>query len=407
MASNDFQPVYLARQPIYDRRQSVYAYELLYRAAEGTSAGSVGLEESAATLVRAISEIGLDKLVGDKPAFINIPPYLLTDPCIHLLPKERVVLEILETTEPNAEELEAARALQEAGYKIALDDFVFGTPQAEFIPFCRIVKVDLAQNNQLKLKEIVDFLKKSRVRTLAEKVETIHVYAKCQALGFDYYQGYFFAKPDLVSSKGIPSRKATLLHVLTRLQDPKVTVDQMEQLVSSDVTLAYRLLKLVNSACMALAEEVSSVRAALFHLGLQRVVALVSLLMMSGANEKSSELMVTAMVRAKLCESMAKAIGDDAPEAFFTAGLLSVLEALFDVPMAEILDQLPLTPALRAALTDPQCDSKLARALRASIAYEGGNWGELHLIEGPQVDLNGAYVSALGWADDARRSMAA
>jgi c-di-GMP phosphodiesterase len=406
-STNSSQRVYLARQPIYDRRQAVFAYELLYRTAEGTGKQDIGTEESASTLVRAIAEIGLDRLVGDKPAFINIPPELLGDPVLMLLPKERVVLEILETTPPGPEHLDAARELQLQGYKLALDDFVFGAPQTEFIPFCRFVKVDLTLNNPHKLKEVVDFLKKARVRTLAEKVENIQMYAKCQALGFDYYQGYYFARPDLVSSHGIPARRSTLLHVLTRLQDPKITMDQMEQLVSSDVTLTYRLLRLVNSACVGLGDEVSSTRSALMHLGLRRVVALVSLLMMSGASEKSSELMITAMVRAKMCELVAEAARQEATDSYFTAGLLSVLEALFDAPMEQILEQLPLTPELRLALTDPKADSRLARTLQASVAFEEGNWSKLEMVDGGDVDLGASYVNALDWAEQARRSLAA
>jgi len=398
------QRVYLARQPIYDRRQGVYAYELLYRSATGVGAGDVGREESAATLVRAISEIGLDRLVGEKPAFINIPPYLLTDPSIKLLPKERVVLEILETTNPDPAELEAAAHLQAEGYKLALDDFVYDTPQADFIPFCRFVKVDLVQNDRNQLPDIVQFLKKARVRTLAEKVETMQVYARCQSLGFDYFQGYYFSKPDLVSSRGVPAKRSSLLHVLARLQDPKITMDQMEQVVSTDVNLTYRLLRLVNSAFMALPEEVTSVRSALMRLGLHRVISMVSLLAMSGASEKSSELLIIAMVRAKMCESMALKAQANEPEAYFTVGLLSVLEAMFDTPMSEILEQLPLALPLREALSNPECPSQLARTLRLALSYESGLWSDL---DGSDLDYGSTYLRALDWAEGVKQSMAA
>ena len=399
--------IYLARQPVYDRRLRVFGYELLYRRADCDSAGVVNREESAQTLVRAIADIGLERLVCGLPAFINIPSYLLSDPALELLPKDRVIFEILEETEPTSEALTAAHSLAEKGYRLALDDFVIGSAQEEFLSACKIVKLDLMANKSHAIPAGLQKLKKERLRVLAEKVETMTAYARCQALGFDYFQGYFFARPDIVSSRGVPASRSVLIHLLTRLQEPKVTISELEELVSADVTLTYRLLRLVNSACLSVNREIDSVRTALMVIGIERVVALVSLLAMSGVQDKPSELMVTAMIRAKMCEGVATALGFDNTQTHFTLGLLSVLEAMFDTPMSVLVEQLPLVPELRAALVDPNASGPLAETLRIALRFEAGRWEELEDTLARARAISESYVGAVTWADDAKMALAA
>lgn len=407
MVADEAPTVYLARQPIYDRRLKVYGYELLYRRANCDSAGTVEREESAQTIVRAVADIGLERLVCGLPAFINIPSYLLCDPALELLPKDRVVFEILEETVPTPETLRAAHGLAEKGYRLALDDFVIGSPQEAFLSACKIVKVDLAANKTHTIPAALPKLKRERLRILAEKVETMTAYARCQALGFDYFQGYFFARPDIVSSRGVPASRTVLVQLLTRLQEPNVTIRELEELVSADVTLTYRLLRLVNSACLSLGREVDSVRAALIVLGLERVVALVSLLAMSGVQDKPTELMVTAMIRAKMCEGVASVLGYDNPQKHFTVGLLSVLEAMFDTPMAVLVEQLPILPELKSALVDPTDQGPLAETLRISLRFEEGRWDELADTMARARFINESYVGAVRWAEDVRWALAA
>jgi EAL and modified HD-GYP domain-containing signal transduction protein len=349
----------------------------------------------------------LERLVCGLPAFINIPSYLLTDPALELLPKERVVFEILEETEPTAEALTAAHSLAEKGYRLALDDFVMGSPQEEFLSACKIVKLDLLANKSHVIPAGLQKLKKSRLRVLAEKVETMSAYARCQALGFDYFQGYFFARPDIVSSRGVPASRTVLIHLLTRLQEPRVTIHELEELVSADVTLTYRLLRLVNSACLSLNHEIDSVRTALLVLGIERVVALVSLLAMSGVQDKTNELIVTAMIRAKMCESVATILGFDNTQTHFTVGLLSVLEAMFDTPMSVVMEQLPLAPDLKAALVDPRATGPLAETLRITLRFEAGEWDALEDTIVRAGSIGESYVGAVTWAEDARMALAA
>lgn len=398
--------VFLARQPIYDRRMQIYGYELLFRQGASGQAGLVEAGQSADTIVRAVADIGLQKLVEDKPAFVNVPWYLLGDPAIELLPKERVVLEILEDTEPSEANLEAAAALAAKGYKLALDDFVMGAPQAAFLPYCKIVKLDLPGNNLRTMPLDVKQLKKQGLRVLAEKVETTEMYGRCHAASFDYFQGYFFAKPDLVSSRKVPENGTMLLRLMSMLCQPGVKLSEIQELVSTDLTLSFRLLKLVNSASVALDRPIDSLQTALLVLGTERIVALISLLAMVGLGCKSNDLLTTAMVRAKMCEGLSNALDLPNPSMHFTVGLLSVLEAMFDTPMAELLESLPLAHEIKEALIDPASPGSLGKTLRLAIAFEQGNWTFFDGSDDQQA-ISKSYVSAVTWATETKQSLAA
>jgi EAL and modified HD-GYP domain-containing signal transduction protein len=400
--------VLLARQPIFDRKLQVHAYELLYRGRSSTEAGEVGARESAATIVRAISEIGLEKLVGTKKAYINVPDFLFTEPALLLLPPDRVVLEILEHTLPTRRNLDAVQQLAGKGYKFALDDFEYDSPQAEFLPFVKIVKVDLLQTKALKLEKAVQQLTKTKVKLVAEKVENMESFNKCQALGFHYFQGYFCAKPELVTGNTIPNSLANLITLLNRLQDASVTLNELDQMISVDVGLTYRLLRMVNSVVVNPADEVDSVRTALLILGLERVRALVSLLALAAIEAKPSELMVAALVRAKMCESIAgvKGLGDTSRH--FMVGLLSVLDAMLEMPMSDILKQIPLSGQMKEVLLNSEgISSPLGESLSVAKAFEVGDWDQIGKAAEATPQISRCYLAAVQWADKAAASIAA
>ncbi len=398
--------VFLGRQPIFDRKRGIYGYELLYRREDSASAGSVGREQSAQTIVRAVSEIGLTKLVKDKPAFINVPSYLLADPCLTLLPPDRVVIEILEDTEPTPENLRAVADLASKGYRLALDDFVPGAPQEEFLRLCHIVKLDLPRIDVRRLGSDVLRLKRRGLLVLAEKVETDLAFGQCLRSHCDLFQGYFFARPELVGGQQLPASGSMLVRLMSVLNDPEASMSEVEELVAADVTLAYRLLKLVNSAGLSV-KSVESVHAALLMLGVERVSALVSLLVMAGMGSGRSDLVTIAMIRAKMCEGVAKALGIRDTGTYFTVGLLSVLEAMFAMPMSELVSQLPLASALKDALVNPDESGSLGLSLKLAIGFEKGDWSVFEDLEDSQGEISDSYVAAVGWAMEAEKALAA
>jgi EAL and modified HD-GYP domain-containing signal transduction protein len=352
-------------------------------------------------------EIGLEKLVGIKKAYINVPSFLLGDPALKLLPKDRVVLEILEDTAPSRKNLDAVEELHQLGYKIALDDYVFGSSQAEFLPFADIVKVDLLLNKGKMLDQTAQQLRKTKVKMLAEKVETMEVFSQCQALGFHYFQGYFCAKPELVRSNTIPGSLANLIILLSRMQDSSVTLNQLEQLIAMDLGLTYRLLRMVNSVIVNPNDKVDSLRSALLILGLERVRSLVSLLTLAAIEAKPDELMVTALIRAKMCETVSSMNGCSDTSRHFMVGLLSVLDSMLDMPMEDILRQIPLTSEMKDVLLGLDVACPLNDSLSMVKAFERGDWDSFGAKTDVAPKINSCYVAAVQWADKAAASIAA
>jgi EAL and modified HD-GYP domain-containing signal transduction protein len=318
-----------------------------------------------------------------------------------------VVLEILENVEPTALAIDQVRELAELGYRVALDDFVFGSPQVEFMPYVKIVKVDLTENKGRLLNQTVDMLKKCRVKLLAEKVETLAMYNQCQVLGFHYFQGYFCAKPEIVSGKTVPAQVTTLVNLLNRIQDADISLAELESLIAPDLGLTYRLLRMVNSVSINPNDVVDSLRSALLILGIERVRSLASLLALAAMDATPDELMVTAMVRAKMCESIAPLMGHRDPSRHFTVGLLSVLDKILDMPMAEILNQIPLSPELKAALADESAQGPLRETLALAEAFEAGNWQLIESNYSDRPEVSECYLDAVEWADRTATTIAA
>ena len=249
------------------------------------------------------------------------------------------------------------------------------------------------------LKELVPELQKFNVRLIAEKVETQDKFQLCSDLGFDYFQGYFFCKPKLVEGKQIPTNRLAATRLVAKLQHPDLTADQMEETIRQDVTLSYKVLRFVNSAYSALPRNVDSIGHAAMMIGTARLRNWASLLMLATMDDKPRELMVTGIVRAKMCEQLAELTGFRMPERFFTTGLFSVLDAMLDSKMENVLERLPLSEEFVQALLTRE--EVLGRMLDFTIAYEQGDWQRLAEIGGAlKVDppsIRQAYMGAVKW----------
>lgn len=397
----------MARQPIYDREGAVYAYELLYRSAGGPGAGPMDVRASAQALANTLVEIGLDQLAGDKFAFINVCEELLHMDAIRLLPKDRVVLELLETMKLNESTESGIDVLKRAGYTLAFDDFIFEPSQFGFLSKVAIVKIDVLETPRAVIREQLDRVKRFGIKLLAEKVEDKEMYRRCMHWGFDYFQGYFYAKPEVMESRALAPRHQVMLSLLNKLQDPDATLSEIENLIMTDATMAYRLLRLVNSASMGLKSEVSSVRVAVAMIGMAKVQAIASLLTISGKSEDSPELMAIALIRGRMAEKLAGMLGYDDPNKHFTAGLFSVLDAMLDLSMASIVDKVPLDSELRDALTNPACTNPVGDTLRRALAFERGDWQTAGETLPGAENLGSIYSEAAAWAQELERAVAA
>ncbi|MFT4580925.1 MAG: EAL and modified HD-GYP domain-containing signal transduction protein [Gammaproteobacteria bacterium] len=390
----------IGRQPILNREGQVHAYELLFRPSEvGTASQFDGNRATANVVVNALTEIGLEQVVGPHCAYINFTDDLLLSDTVLLLPKERVVIEILEDASISDELISAVSALAKQGYVFALDDFIYAAKWEPLIEIASVIKIDVLALGREEIKEHVDRLKGRRVKLLAEKVETFEQHASLLELGFDYFQGYYYAKPDIVARDRIPDNHLAVLRLLAALNSRAITTEEIEHLVSEDVALSYRLMRYLNSAFFALPKKIDSIRRAVVYFGIDMLRQWTTLLVMASVSGKPQILMQNALVRARMCEGLAKIRHLPDSDSYFTVGLFSVLDSLMDVPMTSIVDSLPLNDAMAAALLNRAGEQ--GAALNCVCAYEMCLWAEVEFADLSQKQIGKIYLESISWALDA------
>jgi len=392
----------VARQPIFDRDRRVYAYELLYRAAGQQHADVRDGEHATATvLTSSFLDIGLERLVEDRPAFVNVTrAFLLSDAAL-ALPKQKVVLEILEDVEVDDTLVAAVRELAAQGYRIALDDFQFDERWRELLEIAHVVKVDVMALGLDETRAHVELLAAYDVELLAEKVESAAEYDALREMGFHYFQGYFFAKPHIVSGARVPESKLAVLRLMVALQDPERDVDEIAGLVAQDPALSYRLLRFINSAFVGLPTRVTTIQRAVVFVGLATVRRWVMLMAIAGHDDKPTELTRTAVLRARMAERIAVESGGLEPELGFTVGLFSCLDAFMDRPLAELLADLPLAPEVPRALLEH--GGHAGDVVECVLSWERGAWAaaEEHGLGLDPPALAAIYAEAVEYADAA------
>jgi EAL and modified HD-GYP domain-containing signal transduction protein len=392
--SND---IFIGRQPIYDNDLRIQAYELLFRNSQTNSADVVDGDAATSQVINTLIDFGLENLVGDRPAYINFTRAFLLGEYPIPFTTEPIVIEVLEDIEVDDEMIRSVQQLSEQGYTIALDDFVYEPRLKPLVSLASIVKVDCLIHDRDSLRRQVASLKQFPVKLLAEKVETHDEFEFCKELGFDLYQGYFLAKPRLVQGQRIPTNKLAILDLLAKLRDPAVRIVDLEETIRNDVALSYKLLRYVNSSAFAIRRKIESVQQAIVLLGLECVRKMVTLIALSGMDDKPLALTVTAVLRARMCELLAEALGRDDSEMFFTAGLFSTLDVLMDSSMSEIVKELPLSNDLQNALVANE--GVLGSALSCVISCELGEWDDAHCLTLEPSQIRHASMEAIRWVE--------
>lgn len=394
---------YLARQPIFDRRGSVVAYELLQRTAPGETMSDDDEQLTLGMTAKALLEFGLDRLVGASLAYVNTPAGFLRSDVYRLFPAERTVLEVLERVEVNGSLLAGMRKARQEGYQLALDDYQ-GSPVFDpLLDKVDVVKVDIMGLPKARLRAVFKHLHEVAPKAvlLAEKVETADELALVRSLGASLFQGFYFAKPVTLTARKAPGHAPVLLQLAGALDGADLDLQKVARLVAHEPRIAYRLLRLVNSASVGLAREIDSVERATAMLGADQIRRLVLLLMVAGDNAGPDEIVNMAVVRAKMGELLAQSYGVE-PAAAFTTGMLSMVDIAFQTPMEQLLAELPIADAIRDALVDRT--GNLGRLLSDVIAYERGEPVErAHLARQFVV----AYAEATATANELRRTLTA
>jgi EAL and modified HD-GYP domain-containing signal transduction protein len=382
--------VFIARQPIFDPALSVVGYELLFRGANQNVAIISDHDEATSTVVmNAFTEIGLDNVVGERRAWINVSRDFLLGGLARALPRGRVVLELLEDQQIDDALIESLEDHRAHGYEIALDDFAGDEAMLPVLPHVDIVKVDLFGRDAATVAGDYRRLARHDLTLLAEKVETREEYEHCLELGFDMFQGYFFCKPERMEARGVAPNKLSMLQLVAALQDPKIEIRQLETLVTRDVALSYRLLRYINSAFFGLRREVDSINRALMLLGIANIKRWATLSIFAGVDEKPRELIETALVRGRFCEIA----GEGNKDQLFTLGLFSVVDALMDAPMEDVLASIPFPNEMREALIAHS--GPRGELLAAALSFERGEFSP------PTHKYGAAYIEAMAWATTA------
>jgi len=392
---------FIARQPILDREMNIFGYELLFR--DGLDNCFSGVDEEQATsqvIAGSALLFGLENLLGEGKGFINFTRKTLLSDYASVLPKRQMVVEILENVEPDAEVMDACERLKKQGYVLALDDFVYGAQYDDLLKLADIVKVDFFVSDAKERKQMAEAFIPLGIKMLAEKVETQEEYNQALEMGYHYFQGYFFSKPVILSKKDIPGVKINQLRMLQMVNQDEMDFKGLSDVIQTEMAMAYKLLKLVNSAAFGLRNRVEHIKQALNILGETGIRKWASILLMAGlAEDKPRELVVSSLVRAKFCELLSCVPKwENQGPALFLVGLFSLLDAIVGRPLPELLGELPLKRDISDAILG---QGELRTALDLIRALEQCEWSEVvrlaDLLEIEASVLQDNYYTAVQW----------
>jgi len=392
----DAPEISVTRQPIYDKNENTFAYELLFRNCNAEFSSESGSDpESSQIIANVFMEIGLKLLVGDKPAFINLPHGYLTEK--HSIPfaKDKFILVILADSEIDDTLLAAITDLHAEGFTIALDNLEYDDSKAALVEQCEIIKIDISKLDRQQLQAQFSQLTSFDKPFLAKKVDSQDDFQFCKNLGFTYFQGSFLSKPKVVKYKTLPANKILLLELLAKTQDPDVDISELEELISQDVGISFKFLRLINSANFGLSKKVESLHQALVLLGLKQIKSWVSLVALSNIDSVPQELTDMSMVRARMCKLLAEKSGFKDSDSFFTVGMFSFLDAIMSRSMKSILKSLPFSEEINEALLFHR--GEMGKALNCVIGHEQGEWEMIKFSELSPAEISKIYIDTLEW----------
>jgi len=396
--------VFVARQPIFDTAKSIFGYELLFR--EGLHNAFPDIDGDTATnklLSHSFFTIGVNQLVGNKMMFINFTQNLLVNRLPTLFPKDRLMVEILEDVEPENHVIEACAGIKKAGYTLVLDDFLLKPELIPLVMLADMIKIDFRETSPRELSLMLEKLTPFPVKLLAEKIETYEEFENAKQIGFDYFQGFFFSKPEILTARDIAPQKLTMLQLAAEVNQQDMDLDRLEELISREVAVPYKLLRYMNSAYFRRAQEITSLKHALVMLGQQEIKKFISVVTTAElASDKPAELIKASIIRARFCELIGQETSTDIPHSeLFIIGLFSLIDAILDNDMDAIMNHLPLSDSIKETLVQKKGDGLMI--LKLVISYESADWKGFAEMSG-KLGLDAEkipyhYLEALSWAD--------
>jgi EAL and modified HD-GYP domain-containing signal transduction protein len=386
---------FIGRQPIFNNNLEVVGYKLLFHRYEVFKAEFV--ENDLTTpqiLLNTFMEIGTERLVGDGLIFINFTPNFVHEKYPSELLNKRVVLEVKKDDIDKKELPKTLRKLSKNGFQIALDDFDNPDDILPLLNSTDIIKLNVSTLERTRLKKLISTFKSEKVILLAKDIETLDVFDICRKQGFDYFHGFFLTKPNFESGQKVPVSRLATLRLLAKLYNPDIEFHDLDEIIRNDVTLSYRLLRLINSVFYARPKKIESIRQALTLLGIRRVREWVSMLILSKTVEKPHYLVITALERARMCELLTSKTHK--MDMGFMVGLFSILDALLDMPLEDIISSLPVSTEISSAIL--QHKGSMGKVLHCVLAYQHGEWEEaLSTGLDPEI-VREAFLESLDWA---------
>ncbi len=387
----------VGRQPIFDARLEVYGYELLFR--DGLESSVDADSKTADILVHAGLDIGLEQLVGNKFAFVNVPRSFIVGDLPVSLPPEQTVIEVLEDVAHDEEVLAGCRRLAEEGYHLALDDYVYADGDQPLLELASFVKIDVQNVPDGDIRRQVERCSGFAARLVAEKVETHDQLATCEGLAFDLFQGYLLSRPLSVTGRSLDPAQVTCLHLIEQLQDPDVSAQELAGIIETDPSLSYRFLHAAPvRAERGIHRKLSSIREGVVLLGTRRLRDWVALMLLAGTHIGPEETIAIAMTRARMCELVANTEQSAMRDSAFTVGLVSALDLVLGVPIDDVVANLAITDELVDALL--QRTGPLGHILADVLAWEVGAEGVRSRPGQDLMVLARSYVDALAWANE-------
>lgn len=395
---------YVARQPILDSNQQLVAYELLFRNGDSNHFPDINPDQATSNiLTNNHLTMGVEQVTGDLPAYINFHADTLIRHFPSFLDPKKIVIEILEDVPISNELLAACKSLKEQGYVLALDDHDFDPKWDVFLPYIDIIKVDVLSISILEVSRYVNRIKPYNKILLAEKVETAQQFEQLKILGFSFFQGYFFAKPEMLKQKKVTTTKHNILELINQASHLSLDFDHLSEIFSTDPGLTYKLLRFINSPTYGSSQEITSLKHALVYIGEAELKKFIALLALSDlAEDKTRELMRMSLFRAKFCEQVGQQLNnkDNPPKAFLT-GLLSMIDGILDRDIQSVVDILPIDKEIKSALLGENI--YLKHYLDLAKHCEQGQWLDSEEIAQQfglaMDDCSAAHIEAISWAD--------
>jgi EAL and modified HD-GYP domain-containing signal transduction protein len=390
---------YITRQAIYDQGMQLFAYELLYQRKAAAAEGS-----NSDTLLNTLLGVGLEGIVGSSPAFAEVSEGFILSNASQFLPKDRFILILPPRLKADDSVLRSLNASKEAGCAIALNYTRNREDGMEsLLELANYVNVDFRSTTATEGRSLVPDLKRFKAKCVARQLRTYAEFENAVQIGCDYFEGPCFDRPRTATADGVPPNRFAVLKLLQELQEPEIEIGDLEKLIAQDVAISFKLLRYVNSALISLSNNIQSIKHAIQLVGTQRIRLWASILIMFSFEGTPAELIMTALTRARMAEGLAIAMNAPNPNAFYTVGLFSVIDAMLDIPMSKAADLLPFPALIRDALVNQR--GQMGAVLSCVLAYEAADWQKVRCGNLSPSTIRQAYLDSVTAAEEMRKAL--